>query len=194
MLNPKLITIFLLLFVSLLLGYFIALPEFRRGSEKKQEFLRAQSDLAITKGDLTHTRELIDFYKKLSSDNKSRLIQALPVEVDLPNLLVQVDRMARESGVLLEDFSIKEEGLAITGFEAESAESGTGSSLMTMKIAGGYSAIKEFMKSLEGFLRIIDVASILVTPSEEKSATSTLQVIITARAYKAGDKIQALTP
>lgn len=194
MLNPKLITIFLILFVSALLGYFGALPKLREGSEVKQALTQAQSHLAVTREDLQHVRSLIDFYDKLPKDDKNRVLQALPSEVDLPNLLVQIDRIARESGVLLDDFSIKEEGPQIVGFNAENEKTGPDASRMTMKIAGGYTATKQFLQSLEVFLRVIDIDSILITPFEDKSATATLQMIITARTYKSGDKIQALNP
>ena len=189
MLNPKNITIFLLLFVALLLGYFGVLGKWSEIGTRGLALNQAQISLDAAKNDLVHAKDLLEFHENLSEKARSRVIQALPMELDLPNLLVQADRIAAESGVLLNDFSVREAARP-TGFAIKSESVGLPSSLLTFRAKGEYTSIKEFVRTLEKFLRVIDIETILLSAplTIGRESPSLLEVTITAKTYEFQDR------
>ena len=181
MLNPRNIFVFLFLFGAFLVGYFGALGKWNDIGVQKVEVLQSEVRLRIADRDLTHGLQLAEFYVGV--------IAALPKDTDLPNLLVHVDRIAKESGVLLSGFTVRDSKV-ITGFAAEAQEITTPSSLISLNAKGTYTSTKEFFRSLEKFLRIIDIDTILlssVVSPEEQDAEPLLDITITARTYEFKD-------
>ncbi len=189
MLNPKNITIFLLLFVALLLGYFGVLGKWDEIGTRNLALDQAKILLDAAKSDLVHAEELLEFYGNLSEETRSHVIQALPSDMDLPNILVQIDRIAAESGVLLDDFSVRE-ALKPTGFIIESEQVELPYSLLAFRAKGEYSSTKEFVSMLEKFLRVIDVETILLSSplTIGGEPTSLLEITITAKTYEFQDR------
>ena len=190
MLNPRNIFVFLFLFGAFLVGYFGALGKWNDIGVQKVEVLQSEVRLRIADRDLTHGLQLAEFYVGLSQGSRDRVIAALPKDTDLPNLLVHVDRIAKESGVLLSGFTVRD-SKGITGFAAEAQEITTPSSLISLNAKGTYTSTKEFFRSLEKFLRIIDIDTISLSSiiaAGDDDAEPLLNITITARTYEFEDE------
>ena len=188
MLNPRNIVIFLFLFGTFLVGYFGALGKWNDIGGRQVEILQAEARVRVTQQDLLHNRQLSEFYDDLSQTDRNRVISALPEDTDLPNLLVHIDRLAKESGVLLSNFTIRE-AAAPTGFFAEEEVATTPSSLLSFRAKGAYTSAKEFLRSLEKFLRIVDIDTILLSSIDipEDGSEPLLDITLTARTYEFKD-------
>ena len=135
--------------------------------------------------DLTQKRQEIEKLKELSSkigkieqdyDSISEAIEkvllALPEEKDLPQLLVQFEKIAVNNGLLLEsiefgEISKKEESDFIRSIEdyetlnqSKKMLSTFPNSSVLLKVVGSYSAFKNYISALEKNVRSMDIYSI----------------------------------
>jgi len=141
--------------------------------------------------DLTQKRQEIEKLKELSSkigkieqdyDSISEAIEkvllALPEEKDLPQLLVQFEKIAVNNGLLLEsiefgEISKKEESDFIRSIEdyetlnqSKKMLSTFPNSSVLLKVVGSYSAFKNYISALEKNVRSMDIYSIQFSFSE----------------------------
>lgn len=140
---------------------------------KYQEALDARhKTLEERQAILGRIEELYQEYQRRSSD--VRLLSfAVPTKKDLANLIVSLDTMAQQSGILLKDISLIEN----SGGPIDSSQAAqVGISITT---EGTYNSMLSFLSKLEENIRIIDVSSIDIKASQ----TGTILVTLTANTY-----------
>lgn len=179
--------------VILTLGYVLFL------SPKISEVRRVGVfDLARTKEQLRLKQEIFDATQRLSNiydtlglDDVTRLASVLPKEQDLPAMFVQVDALARASGLQLDNVGFTDLTAAAKGGASPSATEGgaaatapaaaltpqpTGSRDVLRKMSvtfsvsggGGYEDLKRFMTNVESSIRLLDVQSFAYTPGDQQ--------------------------
>ena len=141
--------------------------------------------------DLTQKRQEIEKLKELSgkigkieqdydsiSEAVEKVLLALPEEKDLPQLLVQLEKIAVNNGLLLEsiefgEISKKEESDFIRSIkdyetlnQSKKMLSTFPNSSVLLKVAGSYSAFKNYISALEKNVRSMDIYSIQFSFSE----------------------------
>ena len=141
--------------------------------------------------DLTQKRQEIEKLKELSgkigkieqdydsiSEAVEKVLLALPEEKDLPQLLVQFEKIAVNNGLLLEsiefgEISKKEESDFIRSIEdyetlnqSKKMLSTFPNSSVLLKVVGSYSAFKNYISALEKNVRSMDIYSIQFSFSE----------------------------
>ncbi|MBD3282237.1 MAG: type 4a pilus biogenesis protein PilO [Candidatus Portnoybacteria bacterium] len=127
--------------------------------QKKEEFDKEQEML-------NRVNKLIELYDE-NKESIDRLEYILPVEKDIPNLIVQLEALAVESGLFLDsiDFFAQDKKARSRAERIRSgAEDNKVENYNTLNISlaamGSYSALKFFMENVEKNIRIMDIQSI----------------------------------
>ena len=167
------IIILLLIFIAVIV--FLDVPgvqgilNLRKNAEvQKEEFLKQQELIA-------RIEELTKAYEEnKESVEKTEFI--LPSKEDIPNLIVQLESLAFGQGLLLEkiDFStVKQETAAVIPVTEGSGSAKAAQNYQMLNVSirsiGTYQALKNFLKSVEENMRLMDTRSInLSLESEEE--------------------------
>ncbi len=98
----------------------------------------------------------------------SKLDVALPRKPLLTDLMVELGHLAKLSGVTMNSISFEaaKNNLAVSGLQSVNLS-------MTLE-ANGYQSLKNFMKSLERNLRILEITNVSFSSSEKGTLTFTL--------------------
>ena len=192
----KRLYIFLILAAALLiLVWFFVWPTYQNVFVLRQEQAAWQLKLQEALDTKQKLTELKKTYLKLQEDEE-RIMDAIPDREDLPGLLVQLETMASQNGLILNslDFTypepekivkapVVEEEVDISGKKsassvsvvpsASAAEQVVPSSVKILaaniSLTGGYPALKNFLKAVENNLRLSDVTAISYSQQESSS-------------------------
>lgn len=157
--------------ISLALMFVFIFPLF---SSAKVMYL----DLSQKRQEIEKLKELLDKVEKISqnynnvSEEVEKILLALPEEKDLPQLLVQFEKLALNNGLLLEsiefgEISKKEKKDFIRNIDDYNELNESKKILFTfpnsfilIKIVGSYSAFTNYIDALEKNVRSMDIYSI----------------------------------
>ena len=138
--------------------------------------IETQKQALIDKQDLfTRISKLSEAYKE-NKDNIDKMEMILPAKEDVPNLLVQVESLVFEQGLILNKLELsaptqESGGKAITPEEIMAQKNSTTKGYKVLNInlgfTGDYSALKNFLKAVEENIRLIDVEVISIAPESE---------------------------
>jgi len=169
--NQKNIISLISFIVSLILIFVFVFPLFSSARE-------IYSDLNQKRQEIEKLKELSGKIGKIEQDYDSiseaveKVLLALPEEKDLPQLLVQFEKIAVNNGLLLEsiefgEISKKEESDFIRSIkdyetlnQSKKMLSTFPNSSVLLKVAGSYSAFKNYISALEKNVRSMDIYSI----------------------------------
>jgi len=169
--NKKNIIAAISFIISLALMFVFIFPLF---SSAKVMYL----DLSQKRQEIEKLKELLDKVEKISqnydsiSEEVEKILLALPEEKDLPQLLVQFEKLALNNGLLLEsiefgEISKKEKKDFIRNIddynelnESKKILFTFPNSFISLKIVGSYSAFTNYIDALEKNVRSMDIYSI----------------------------------
>jgi len=143
------ISIVIILFAALILGFFFVVPEYKN--------LRAlQVDLAQKKAEFNAKYDYFSGITKNYYEIRSRkeemqkIDDALPPVSDFGQMIYYFQRKAHESGIILKNFSL-----------SQSAPSkGIKDIIFSLSLSGDYFALQNFMVSLEKSARLFEISGI----------------------------------
>ncbi len=113
--------------------------------EKHHQFLKEKQELSIKVNQLKQSYEA-------QEENIKKLNYALPEGKDIPNLIVQLEALASENGLILEEINFGSKQAGKT--ESEKAYKSMGT---TLSLTGSYTGFKSFLGALENNIRIMDI-------------------------------------
>lgn len=158
------IIIFILILVFIGIVLLLDLPvyskfAFLNGEIKRQEQLLKDKQEVIAKAN--QLKEDYDTYK----DELKKVSYALPSGKEIPNLIVQLEALVSENGLVLESLNFVEEAKKTKGeTELSMPYKSLGVSLSTI---GTYESFESFLKALELNIRLMDIK--LISFSSGKS-------------------------
>jgi Tfp pilus assembly protein PilO len=139
----------------------------RRDIETQKEVLLDDQDFLAT------VKELTRAYQE-NKENIDKIELILPEKEDVPNLIVQVESLVFEQGLILDKLevttptegreTINPEDVRVKG-QASAAKYKT--LTVSLGFTGDYSALKNFLKATEENMRLIDIDSIAISPESE---------------------------
>ncbi len=141
---------FILFFTALAIGFWVLWPlygDVRGALELKKQ---NQDNLSSRKKLTENLERLISQYNERSSDIAS-LNKAVPSGQNVPELLVNLEALASESGLIFESVNFKPKDLKAKGIKTLIAE---------IKVKGSYPAFLSYLRALEKSLRIFDVINV----------------------------------
>src|SRR3989344_4806862 len=141
---------FILFFVALALGFWVLWPLY--GDIQAALLLKEQNQDNLTqRKKLTENMErLIGQYNEREGDISS-LSKAIPNSQNVPELLVNLEAIASESGLVFKGVNFKPKDLKAPGIKTLIAE---------IRVTGSYPAFLSYLKTMEKSLRIFDITSI----------------------------------
>jgi len=125
-----------------------------------QNVLNINKDINVQQNLFDEKSEFIQTVKKLAekyTGNEGVFKQLdfiLPDNQDEPNLIVQLETIANNSGIVLSNIAIVEEK------KEEGKTSDYGTANINLKLSGSYESFKSFLETVENNLRLIDIDSI----------------------------------
>lgn len=165
---------------------------------KAQSVLNLRQQIKTQEGKLAEKRDLMNIVEKLTASYKEKqdvlgkLDYIMPSNQDVPNLIVQLEAIANQGGVILQDVNItvgesqKGESKAT---EVRTGETQTGTStsayrflVVDLKLLGDYPAFKNFLQALEENIRLMDIESITFM-SKTESATPLFEFEVVLKTY-----------
>ena len=162
MIKNIIILILILAFIGIVV--FLDIP-------KVQEVLSLRKETGIQEEIFLEKQILLAKVEKLQEtyeENRESLEKTdyiLPSDQDIPNLIVQLESLALEAGLILEeiDFSTEEEGFEDKARTARKTEEGTVAKdyqtmTATLNLMGSYSGFRGFLRLIEENMRLMDVS------------------------------------
>ncbi|MSR71585.1 MAG: hypothetical protein EXS50_02900 [Candidatus Taylorbacteria bacterium] len=160
----KYIPIFLII-LSIVIAYIYLLPEYNKIQAQRLESL--QYDVVIEKAaDLKKLRaELSNKFATFSQDDTDRLNKMMPKNVDYARLILDISGVASKYAIEMKD--IKTTDVAVPDeTNTKTVNKAYKTSTISFGFQTSYEGMILFAKDLEQSLRLVDVVSILLAPTE----------------------------
>lgn len=158
--TPLSLVVILVVVVFLTAGYFLVWPEYQKLSDDKSRLAAQKETLANQNNTLANLKKLFANYEALGEEDKGKIAQMLPQEVDEPGLFTLLEMLAEKNKmvVLAVDISEKEPSADLKNFGIKEVH-------LAINLSGGeYTDLKNFLGDLESNLRLMDVLSLNYTP------------------------------
>lgn len=144
--------------------------------EKRQSTRAAESGLLALQQKNEDLSEVLSEAKTIE-DNLAVVRQALPMAEDVPVLLMQLEQVAKQSGVSVQHLGFGE-GKALTTAAAEE-----GKVALTAVVTGSYGSLEAFFRNLEGASRVVNVTNFRFSPSQSKEGEAAISVTLGVEAF-----------
>lgn len=200
------------LLASILLIALLITPAWSKLKKLGNEIPAKQSENESVKLDLSSLEKAKDFFQKYG-DTVEKVNTAVPLQPEVPSILLILDSLAKQDGVSLTSFAPQQIGTAPTGGTSSAAPGaaaaaptgGAQSVEITAVYSGRSSDLLRYFYDLERSLRVVDVKSLTIstTRSTDDPNNPVIEGNITFRAYykpaegqaaSAGTPAPAVTP
>ncbi len=177
--NLSLILVFFLL--ALVVFFNFSWPALLKTIDLNDSLKFAKDEYARQTKSVQLAKQIVDRYKNLTNVNQM-ISLSLPKTDELYNVLVQLQRTSADSGLLIQNITIKmpTASSSQTSGTAAAKESSlikpTQTINLDLSLIGTYESFKTWLNAVETNIRLMDVASINFTSvlSGEKSTTTNL--------------------
>ena len=141
----------LILFIAAVVIIFWVLLPLWHSTQAALELKKGnENNLAQRKQLAANLERLIGQYNERASDLTS-FSKAIPVGQNIPELLINLEALASENGLIFSGVNFKPEDLKAPGIKTL---------IMEIKVKGSYPAFQNYLKGMEKSLRLFDVTSI----------------------------------
>jgi Tfp pilus assembly protein PilO len=163
--------------VCLALVFLVIYPSIKKIPELNTEINTARTLGDQLEAKISNLKKLVDF-KGAVDENLTLVNDVLVSEPMVPELLAQVDQIAKEAGLDVSTLTYS------TGSVSNSDKEKTSYSTVTVSIGakGSYDQVTSFFKILENSARIVNVDSFRYTKSDTEEGASTLDFASTLTA------------
>lgn len=147
---------------------------------QRQETAASRSQLLVLQQKNEKLSGVLSEAKALEG-NLEIVRQALPTTDDVPALLMQLEEIAKQSGVAVQHLGFG--GETVAEGPAEEPGGAVKSVALTAVVAGSYDALRTFFNNLEETLRIVNVTNFRFSPTQQKGAESALSITLGVKAF-----------
>ncbi|MBU2229331.1 type 4a pilus biogenesis protein PilO [Patescibacteria group bacterium] len=164
--------------------YLIILPKYKQiADEGYLDYEQKQQTLEAKKNELRELQKLQEELSQITTVEMERLERILPSSKDIPDIFLQMESLARESGLTVSRVSIAE----TSGRSSNSNSSAAKNSETNVNQAGGiqtitislsvegnttYDSLKILLDNIEDNMRIVDLDSLSYSPPETEGDSS----------------------
>lgn len=180
----KLITSILTIAVAGTIFIWYTRPTYAEVSSLKAEIAQYDQALQQSREFQQLKQALLSRFNTFPGESLARLERLLPDHVDNVRLVLDLDRLAAQSGLALQNVIInRDEG----GDSAEAVlgggENAYDSLTLQFSTVGSYDAFVNFIESLERSLRIVDVTALSIDPVQSETAEPRYRYDVSLRTY-----------
>ena len=162
----------ILLLISALVagGFFIIKPKIDAYKDIKSRTLSTQNNINAEKQYYDGLSRSVAAANTIDSDVLDQVDRALPRDISIPEMLVQIEQAAKSNNIEISNISFEQ-----TANKKESK--GLQMLNLTLSVtAPNYSALKSFLNTLETSLRIMDLQLMSVAQFTDEGVSFTLQM------------------
>lgn len=187
----KYLTSIVLILLSILIFFFFTDGQYKKVQELQAQIAENKETLKIAKELNTKRKELEDKFKQISPTEKSDLEKLLPDTVDNVRLIIDIDTIATQVGILIRDIDIKSEenqdaSTPRTSNSQQSVFEDTSEVIryvdtnkigvisFSFSVAAEYETFLDFLKQLEQSRRIVDIRNIELSRGQASEGQSKL--------------------
>ena len=105
---------------------------------------------------------LLTTYNNISNADLERLKRILPDHVDNVRLILEINRIATDNGMILQNVTTRDDTRADSGAFGPD-DSAYGKIRMSFSLAGKYESLVNFLKEIEQSLRVVDIVALSFT-------------------------------
>lgn len=153
----KNIVILILILVFIGIVFLLVLPAYNKLTLLNREIKWQEHLLEDKEAVIAKTEQLKQDYE-IHKDELKKASYALPSGKEIPNLIVQLEALASENGLVLESLNFLEEA------KTKSKEAQTPKPYKNLEVslqaAGTYESLENFLRALELNIRLMDIKSI----------------------------------
>lgn len=144
----------------------LAIFQFLSLPSQNQKIKTAENELVVLRQKNEKLSEILSEIKTLESNAEAVRI-ALPAADDVPTLIMQLEQIAKQSGLTVQHLGFGEG--AKPSSEAEEAKSGGGAKKVsaTAVVSGSYASLQTFLKNLEESSRVVNVTNFRFSPGQK---------------------------
>ena len=177
----KALTPIILIMLSIGIFFFLIDPQYKKIQTLQAEVVENDKTLDVAKKLRSKREELREKFNMISEEEKEELEKLLPDTVDNVRLIIDINNVAEQFGIVIRDISI----VTDEGTDSKSTPSRTqGSSFegvieensigyvdpgkigvitFSFSVSAKYEVFLEFLKQLEESLRIVDIRNIVIS-------------------------------
>jgi Tfp pilus assembly protein PilO len=173
--------------------YLILLPKYRQISDEGYlDYEQKQSTLETRKKELLELKELQEELSNITTIEMARLEKILPTSKEIPDIFLQMESLARESGLSVSRVSVSEGGARQTGTDSSSITgrskktkavqtSGIQTITISLSVEGKttYDSFKILLDNIEDNMRIVDLDSLSYIPPVEEEDEASFSLSLT---------------
>jgi Tfp pilus assembly protein PilO len=182
----KNLTPIILILLSIGIFFFLIDPKYKEVQALQAEVVENNKTLDIAKK-LSSSREVLrSKFNKISQEEKSELEKLLPDTVDNVRLIIDINNIAEQFGIVIRDISInsteengtqvstpRTQGSSFEGVIEENSiqyvdKSKIGVISFSFSVSAKYEVFLEFLKQLEESLRIVDIRNIEISRTADE--------------------------
>lgn len=182
----KNLTPIILILLSIGIFFFLIDPKYKEVQRLQAEVVENNKTLDIAKK-LSSSREVLrSKFNKISQEEKSELEKLLPDTVDNVRLIIDINNIAEQFGIVIRDISInsteekgnqvstpRTQGSSFEGVIEENSiqyvdKSKIGVISFSFSVSAKYEVFLEFLKQLEESLRIVDIRNIEISRNADE--------------------------
>jgi Tfp pilus assembly protein PilO len=176
--NRSLLFIVTIYLIAALIGWRFVLPVIDLVKAQRTEVKVWQDKLSQANAALQKLQVLKTKYQAVG-EAANKVLAAVPSGEDVKGLLVQVEELASQNGLILSSVSFASAAAAAKDEPAAAAVSTGGSSVksltITLALSGEYNNLKNFLQAAENNLRLMDISSINFGAAAQAGAESASQ-------------------
>lgn len=146
------IAIAVIFFIILLLMFFLVIPEYNKFKELQIESAEKRAEFNAKYEYFSEITRVFDELKNYK-DSINKIDSALPSAPDFGRLSYFFQKKAKEDGLIIKDLFLAKYSPASPGSEVKEI-------VFSLNISGSYSALKNFINSLEKSARLFEITSI----------------------------------
>lgn len=155
------LTAIILISVSVGVFYVFIDPLYADVRERREQISKLEEAISNSRQIQTIRDELLGSFNSISTADLSRLRTLLPDNIDNVRLIMEINRIAANHGVVLQDIIVSESasvggGKSMLGPDERSY----GTIQFSFTLSGSYDRFRNFLADLEFNLRLIDIVSL----------------------------------
>lgn len=162
--NIKSIVFFSTVIFAVLFLWLFVWPTAQDAIEMKKSIDNKYSEKAVLESTQESIEDAISFYRSAPEEDLELIDLAVPADDDRINLSNILKRTIEENGLIETGIRVTQESATTRGGLA-AAPSGNKKVAIAMNMEGTYQSFKQFIRALEGNLRIINIEYISITSS-----------------------------
>ena len=171
-------------FLALAVFQFLSVPS------QRQRIAAAEGEFVVVRQKNERLSEILSEVKTVES-NLEVVGQALPAADDVPALIMQLEQVAKQSGVGVQHLGFGAGKAAATatatasGVDEEEVEEARGVKKisLTAVVTGSYGALQTFLRNLENTSRVVNVTNFRFSPGQQKEEAAALSVTLGLEAF-----------